>query len=119
MRFEDKEAQDATIQSVASGVFQINTNVSMFQRLVNFLGTPKDTSEIGDKLHETRLCIGQLVKDTSAKLKQASVTNQNTTVSASKKIEYANLEKDFQAILKEFQKAQRLATEREMPYILH
>ncbi|GKU95794.1 hypothetical protein SLEP1_g9111 [Rubroshorea leprosula] len=50
MRFEDKEAQDATIQSVAFGMFQINTNVSMFQRLVNFLGTPKDTSEIGDKL---------------------------------------------------------------------
>lgn len=41
--------QDTT-QAVASGIFQINTAVSTFQRLVNTLGTPKDTPELREKL---------------------------------------------------------------------
>ncbi|KAJ9707235.1 hypothetical protein PVL29_002294 [Vitis rotundifolia] len=107
--------QDPT-QAVAAGIFQINTAVSTFQRLVNTLGTPKDTSELREKLHKTRLHIGQLVKDTSAKLKQVSETDHHAEVTASKKIADAKLAKDFQAVLKEFQKAQRLAAERETAY---
>ncbi|ERN19555.1 hypothetical protein AMTRI_Chr02g256990 [Amborella trichopoda] len=103
-------------QAVAAGVFQINTSVSSFQRLVNTLGTPKDTPELREKLHKTRQHIGQLVKETSAKLKAASETDQYTEVSASKKIADAKLAKDFQAVLKEFQKAQRMAAERETAY---
>lgn len=107
--------QDAT-QAVASGIFQINTAVSTFQRLVNTLGTPKDTPELREKLHKTRLHIGQLVKDTSAKLKEASETDHQAGINPSKKIADAKLAKDFQAVLKEFQKAQRLAAERETAY---
>ncbi|CAA3010295.1 syntaxin-22-like [Olea europaea subsp. europaea] len=107
--------QDPT-QAVGSGIFQINTAVSTFQRLVNTLGTPKDRPEHREKLQKTRLHIGQLVKDTSAKLKQASETDHHVEVSASKKITDAKLAKDFQAVLKEFQKAQRLAAERETAY---
>ncbi|XP_009767743.1 syntaxin-22-like [Nicotiana sylvestris] len=107
--------QDPT-QAMVSGIFQINTAVSTFQRLVNTLGTPKDTPELREKLHKTRVHIGQLVKDTSAKLKQASETDHRIEVSASKKITDAKLAKDFQAVLKEFQKVQRLAAERETAY---
>ncbi|KHG16774.1 Syntaxin-22 -like protein [Gossypium arboreum] len=107
--------QDAT-QAVASGIFQINTALSTFQRLVNTLGTPKDSPDLREKLHKTRLHIGQLVKDTSTKVKQASETDHRDEVSASKKIIDAKLAKDFQAVLKEFQKAQRLAAERETAY---
>ncbi|KAB2626063.1 syntaxin-22-like [Pyrus ussuriensis x Pyrus communis] len=103
-------------QAVASGIFQINTAVSTFQRLVNTLGTPKDTPDLREKLHKTRLLIGQLVKDTSEKLKQVSERDHHTEVNASKKITDAKLAKDFQAVLREFQKAQRLAAERETTY---
>ncbi|GFY83951.1 syntaxin/t-SNARE family protein [Actinidia rufa] len=108
--------QNGNSQAVAAGVFQINTAVASFQRLVNSLGTPKDTVEFRQKLHKTRLNIGELVKETSAKLKQASETDQHTEVSASKKIADAKLAKDFQSVLREFQKAQRLAAERETAY---
>lgn len=37
-------------QAVASGVFQINTAVATFQRLVNTLGTPKDTPDLRDRM---------------------------------------------------------------------
>ncbi|KAL5220710.1 hypothetical protein ABZP36_025423 [Zizania latifolia] len=103
-------------QAVASGVFQINTAVSTFQRLVNTLGTPKDTPDLRERIHKTRAHITQLVKDTSDKLKQASEADHRVEVSASKKIADAKLAKDFQAVLKEFQKAQRLAVEREAAY---
>ncbi|PON31410.1 t-SNARE, partial [Trema orientale] len=66
--------------------------------------------------HKTRLHIGQLVKDTSEKLKVASERDHHTEVNASKKIADAKLAKDFQAVLREFQKAQRLAAERETAY---
>lgn len=41
--------QDPT-QAVASGIFQINTAVSSFHRLVNTLGTSRDTPELREKL---------------------------------------------------------------------
>ncbi|KAK1320104.1 Syntaxin-23 [Acorus calamus] len=103
-------------QDVAAGIFQINTAVSTFQRLVNTLGTPKDTPDLRERLHKTRLHIAQLVKDTSVKLKQASETDQHAEVGVSKRIADAKLAKDFEAVLKEFQKSQRTATERETAY---
>ncbi|RVW25082.1 Syntaxin-22 [Vitis vinifera] len=78
-----RREEDDSSQAVAAGVFRINTAVSAFYRLVNSLGTPKDTLELREKLHKTRLHIGQLVKDTSAKLKQASENDQHTEVSVS------------------------------------
>ncbi|XP_074567266.1 syntaxin-22-like [Curcuma longa] len=107
--------QDQT-QAVAAGLFQITTAVRNFERLVNTIGTPKDTPQLRDKLNNTRLQISQLVKDTSAKLKQASETDHHVEVSASKKVADAKLAKDFQNILKEFQKFQRLAAERETAF---
>ncbi|CAA7410336.1 unnamed protein product [Spirodela intermedia] len=103
-------------QAVAAGVFQINTAVSTFQRHVNALGTAKDTPDLREKLQKTRLHIGQLVKDTSVKLKQASETDHQAEATVSKKIADAKLAKDFEAVLKEFQKAQRLAAEKETLY---
>ncbi|KAG5384824.1 hypothetical protein IGI04_036294 [Brassica rapa subsp. trilocularis] len=124
MSFQDLEAgrklikgnKEGGTQAVASGIFEINTAVSTFQRLVNTLGTPKDTLDLRHKLHKTRLHIGQLVKDTSAKLKEASQTDHHRDVSQSKKIADAKLAKDFEAVLKEFQKAQRVAAESETSY---
>ena len=40
-------------QAVASGVFQINTAVASFQRLVNTLGTPKDTPDLRERMYVT------------------------------------------------------------------
>lgn len=44
-----RRQQDST-QALASGVFQINTAVSTFKRLVGSLGTAKDTPALREKL---------------------------------------------------------------------
>ncbi|KAL5768077.1 hypothetical protein ACOSP7_014656 [Xanthoceras sorbifolium] len=49
--------------------------------------------------------------------KKALLSLFSISIMASKKIADAKLAKDFQAILKEFQKAQRLAAERETAYV--
>ncbi|KAL5760642.1 hypothetical protein ACOSQ2_019480 [Xanthoceras sorbifolium] len=49
--------------------------------------------------------------------KKALLSSFNISIMASKKIADAKLAKDFQAVLQEFQKAQRLAAERETTYI--
>ena len=67
-------------------------------------------------MHKARLHIGKLVKDTSAKFKQASETDHRAKVSANKKITDDKLAKDFQAVLKEFQKAQWLGAEKGIAY---
>ncbi|KAL8142702.1 hypothetical protein V2J09_015734 [Rumex salicifolius] len=133
MSFQDLEAgkgvamrrmQDPS-QAVGVGIFQINTSVSTFQRLVNTLGTPKDSLELRERLwhflgsQEWIRIVTQvlkLVKDTSAKLREASETDFHSEVSTSKKIADAKLARDFQSVLKEFQKAQRLAAQRETTY---
>ncbi|KFK25913.1 hypothetical protein AALP_AA8G179400 [Arabis alpina] len=102
-------------QEVAAGIFRISTAVNSFFRLVNSIGTPKDTLDLREKLQRTRLQISELVKNTSAKLKEASEADHHGA-SPIKKIADAKLAKDFQSVLKEFQKAQRLAAEREITY---
>ncbi|KAK0590381.1 hypothetical protein LWI29_026295 [Acer saccharum] len=103
-------------QAVAAAIFQINTAVAAFRRLVDAIGTAKDTLDHRQKLHNTRQRILQLVRETSAKLKTLSESDRNSNVDASKKVEDAKLAKDYQTILQEFQKVQQLASERESTY---
>ncbi|MCL7040378.1 hypothetical protein MKW94_009690 [Papaver nudicaule] len=103
-------------QAVASGIFQINTVVSHFRRLVNAVGTIKDTPEHRQKLHNTRQRIGQLVKETSSKLKAPSDSDHSSGVNPNKTIEDAKIARDFQAALQDYQQIQQLAAERESAY---
>ncbi|MFS7924401.1 putative target SNARE coiled-coil domain, syntaxin domain, syntaxin/epimorphin [Helianthus anomalus] len=89
---------------------------SHFYDYLALLNSENNYSFLVNDRHKTRLHIGQLVKDTSDKLKKASEIDHRAEVSASKKITDAKLAKDFQAVLKEFQKAQRLSAERETAY---
>ncbi|XP_074309219.1 syntaxin-22-like [Silene latifolia] len=112
-----RSAPQTASQAVAAGIFQINTAVSAFRRLIDAIGTAKDTPEHRLKLHNMRQRIVQLVKDTSAKLKTLSDSDHASNISANKKLEDAKLARDFQAILQEFQKVQHLASERESTYM--
>ncbi|PON50506.1 t-SNARE [Trema orientale] len=116
---KDKEASSSSAspsQAVAAGIFQINTSVAAFRRLVDAVGTAKDTPDHRRKLHSTRQRILQLVKDTSAKLKSLTESDRHSTVHTSKKIEDAKLARDFQTALQEFQKVQQLASHRESSF---
>ncbi|CAK9238035.1 unnamed protein product [Sphagnum jensenii] len=101
---------------VVAGVFRINTSVSSFRRLVNMLGTPKDTPSLREKLHAVEQNISLLVEETVARLKEENETDHLSSASTGKKLRDAKLAKDFQAVLLEFQGAQKLAQSREKAF---
>jgi syntaxin 7 len=101
---------------VVAGVFRINTGVSSFKRLVNMLGTSKDTPSLREKLHETKHSINKLVEETVARLKEENETDHLSSASTGKRLKDAKLAKDFQAVLVEFQGAQKLAQSREKSF---
>nr|XP_027109840.1 syntaxin-22-like isoform X2 [Coffea arabica] len=111
----DQTKQDCS-RALAGDVFRIKTALAAFQRLVYNLGTPKDTPHLRHKLHTSVLQIGQLLEDASAKLKQSTQTHPHAPDAASKKIFDEKLAKEIAYIHREFQKAQRLAAERESAY---
>ena len=45
-----EEADEEVSRLVAAGIFQLQTAVASFYRLVNSLGTPKDTLQLRDNL---------------------------------------------------------------------
>mmetsp|Transcript_24235 Transcript_24235/g.29388 ORF Transcript_24235/g.29388 Transcript_24235/m.29388 type:complete len:283 (-) Transcript_24235:106-954(-) len=103
-------------QNLAGAVFQLTTKVTAFKRLIDSLGTPKDTEALRSRLRAQREALQEAVKDTSIRLKelnkQASVGSLESSVQAN----HAKLVKDFHGVLKDFQKAQRECMEKESMY---
>ena len=59
---------------MAGLIFQMTTNVSSFKRLVDTLGTSKDTRELRGKLNKQRENIGAMAKDASLAVKRLAQT---------------------------------------------
>jgi len=105
----------AESRAVASAIFQMTTNVSSFKRLVDALGTGKDTRDLRLRLHRQRDALGQIAKDTTAAVKR--LCDLAAAGGPGAKATQSKLVKDFQAVLKEFQKAQRACAERESAFL--
>ncbi|KAL6912271.1 hypothetical protein ACP4OV_001076 [Aristida adscensionis] len=97
-------------------VFQITTAVASYRRLLNSLGTPKDTPTLRDQLQKTSHNILQLAKDAKDKLKRAAEADRSVDTSADKRVADMKLAKDFAATMEEFRKLQNLAIQRETAY---
>ncbi|KAK3155018.1 hypothetical protein QOZ80_2BG0197800 [Eleusine coracana subsp. coracana] len=97
-------------------VFQITTSVASYRRLLNSLGTPKDTTTLRDQLQKTSQNILQLAKDAKDKLRKATEADKSSDTSADKRVADMKLAKDFTATMEEFRKLQNLAIQRETAY---
>ncbi|KAF9184265.1 hypothetical protein BGZ51_003463 [Haplosporangium sp. Z 767] len=103
----------ARVNQISQQVFRISANVSSIQRLVGFLGTNKDTDDVRNKLHEVTEETRTQVKDTSQEIKDlAKLDNTH-----GKKLEHNKLSKDFQKVLVEFQKVQRVSAEKQREFV--
>ncbi|KAG8072012.1 hypothetical protein GUJ93_ZPchr0006g42206 [Zizania palustris] len=123
MSFADLEAGAVRAPRKARGpdatralVFQITTAVSSYRRLLNSLGTPKDTPALRDQLQKTSYSILQLAKDAKDKLRRAAEADKSVGTSADKRVADMKLAKDFAATMEEYSKLQNLAIQREMAY---
>ncbi|BAF09767.1 syntaxin-22 [Oryza sativa Japonica Group] len=123
MSFADLEAGAVRAPRRARGpdatralVFQITTAVASYRRLLNSLGTPKDTPALRDQLQKTSHNILQLAKDAKEKLRRAAEADKNADTSADKRVADMKLAKDFATTMEEYGKLQNLAIQREMAY---
>ncbi|XP_039146428.1 syntaxin-22-like isoform X1 [Dioscorea cayenensis subsp. rotundata] len=101
---------------VAAGIFQTATAVAGFRRLVDAIGSAKDSPKHRHTLQEARKWIAQLVKDTSSKLKVFS--DANVDAQLINRTDEEKLAKDFQKVLLDFQKVQKLAVQKEAAYAM-
>ncbi|KAG2213055.1 hypothetical protein INT47_011204 [Mucor saturninus] len=105
-------------QRVAQQVFHINGNINSIERLVGFLGTARDTTDIRNKLHDVTEGTRELIKDTTADIKglsQYPTTDPKKT--RQRKLEQQKLSKDFQKVLAEFQNIQRISVSKQREYV--
>ncbi|CAO3672112.1 unnamed protein product [Umbelopsis ramanniana] len=105
-------------QRISQQIFHINGNISSIDRLIEFLGSPRDSAEIRNKLHDVTESTRDLVKDTSEDIKllsQCPIPDERT--SRQRKLEQQKLSKDFQKVISEFQRAQRLSASKQREYV--
>ncbi|GMN57361.1 hypothetical protein TIFTF001_026472 [Ficus carica] len=114
---QSASSSSSSSAAMAAAIFEINTSVAAFGRLVDALGTSKDTPDHRLNLQKTRQRILQLVKYTSSNLKSLSQSHAPSSVTASKKkIEDAKLARDFQSALQHFQTLLHLSSHRESSF---
>ncbi|KAJ2955161.1 hypothetical protein NQZ79_g8801 [Umbelopsis isabellina] len=87
-------------------------------RLVEFLGGPRDSADIRNKLHDVTEATRDLVKDTSEDIKLlAKIDIPDDRSARQRKLEQQKLSKDFQKVIGEFQRAQRLSASKQREYV--
>ncbi|KAI9277213.1 t-SNARE [Phascolomyces articulosus] len=115
---DDDREYKALIQRVSQQVFHINGNITSIERLVGFLGGPRDTTDVRSKLHDVTESTRELIKDSTNDIK--SLSQYQTTdprKSRQRKLEQQKLSKDFQKVLGEFQKIQRVSASKQREYV--
>ncbi|KAG0179050.1 hypothetical protein DFQ28_003515 [Apophysomyces sp. BC1034] len=100
---DDDREYKAITQRVSQQVFHINGNISSIERLVGFLGGPRDTADVRNKLQVGLPTARHIV-----------LTHHNQR---QRKLEQQKLSKDFQKVLADFQKAQRTSASKQREYV--
>ncbi|ORY94758.1 t-SNARE [Syncephalastrum racemosum] len=103
---------------VSQQVFHINGNIASIERLVSFLGTPRDTTDIRNKLHDVTEATRELIKDSTADIKSlAQYQSTDSKKARQRKLEQQKLSKDFQKVLGDFQRVQRVSASKQREYV--
>eukprot|EP00191_Tetraselmis_sp_GSL018_P020172 CAMPEP_0177590434 /NCGR_PEP_ID=MMETSP0419_2-20121207/7402_1 /TAXON_ID=582737 /ORGANISM="Tetraselmis sp., Strain GSL018" /LENGTH=280 /DNA_ID=CAMNT_0019080989 /DNA_START=459 /DNA_END=1301 /DNA_ORIENTATION=+ len=97
-------------QKAVSQVFQMSTGLTSLRRIVDMLGTPRDNLELRQRGYELKDKITSHAKSVTESLKhlQAPVAESDKQ----QQLAVAKLVSDFNGVLKEFQRVQRLLAER-------
>ncbi|KAI8144845.1 t-SNARE [Fennellomyces sp. T-0311] len=114
---DDREYKTLT-QRVSQQVFHINGNITSIERLVGFLGGPRDTTDVRSKLHDVTESTRELIKDSTNDIKSlAQYQTTDPRKSRQRKLEQQKLSKDFQKVLGDFQKIQRVSASKQREYV--
>eukprot|EP00271_Cylindrocystis_brebissonii_P015502 TRINITY_DN38410_c0_g1_i1.p1 TRINITY_DN38410_c0_g1~~TRINITY_DN38410_c0_g1_i1.p1 ORF type:complete len:280 (+),score=74.74 TRINITY_DN38410_c0_g1_i1:426-1265(+) len=100
--------------SVERGIFQMNTQVATLRRLINTLGTPRDSPQLRENLQRVRQQVRNQAKEIAEKLRETQETDHAALVPKEKTLRDKKLAHDFQNVLRDLETTMRQGTEREM-----
>ncbi|XP_066533095.1 syntaxin-7 [Hoplias malabaricus] len=103
-------------QTIGSNIQNITQLTSEIQKIVNQLGSDKDTPDLRQKLQQKQQRVNQLAKETDKCMKEFT-SLPVTTDQRQRKIQRERLVNDFSNALAVFQKAQRRAAEKEKEFV--
>lgn len=112
MRPRQEEAPfDKEIQELDRQVFQIQNLVMKFKKMVDQLGTGHDTTDLRAKISLSKNTTQRQAKDVKDKL--FTLNNQKVNLSERQQTRIQRAAQNFAVVLEDFQRALRLAAERE------
>lgn len=102
-------------QNIGSNIQKIQQNVAQIQRLVAQIGTPQDSEDVRQRVHQTTHYTNQLAKETNSYLKELAHLPMPHSPSEQRqwKMQKERFTDEFSSVLKTFQTAQRTAAEKE------
>ncbi|KAJ9078205.1 hypothetical protein DSO57_1009124 [Entomophthora muscae] len=101
-------------RQITQKIFKISSSTSTLRRIVDQLGTPRDTQNLRKQLHDVTESTREIIKDTKNDLKvlASQTTGKNADELRQSKLFQQKLTKDFQKSLEQFHSIQRLSAEK-------
>ncbi|XP_060570506.1 syntaxin-12-like isoform X2 [Ruditapes philippinarum] len=102
-------------QSVGNNIQKISQNVKQLEKLVQQIGTPQDSEEVRDRVHQVVHSTNAIAKDTNKDMQTLAhlPAPADTQQARQLKMQKERLTEQFSDILKNFQTIQRTAAEKE------
>uniref|UniRef100_A0A1B6LHC9 t-SNARE coiled-coil homology domain-containing protein n=1 Tax=Graphocephala atropunctata TaxID=36148 RepID=A0A1B6LHC9_9HEMI len=102
-------------QTMGTNIQKISSNVSSMKKMVNLLGTPQDSQELKQELHQLQHYTQNLVKDTNINLKDLNSIPSPALVTEQRefKMQKDRLQEEFAAAANAFQEIQRYELQKE------
>ncbi|KAI9033271.1 t-SNARE, partial [Hyaloraphidium curvatum] len=108
----------ASTERASRSLLQISSNVASIQKLLSLVGTPRETDDVRQKLHNLTEQTRDLVKATSGDLKDlGTVAASSGTDSRQRKITHQKLQKDFEDVLKRYQSVSKSVADKSRTYV--
>ncbi|MBW0504499.1 hypothetical protein O181_044214 [Austropuccinia psidii MF-1] len=108
----DREFQNLATK-VSTHIFRINSNVSGLQKLIDLLGSSRDTNDIRKKLYDLTDSTREFIKNSSLDAKKLA----SWQVTDSYKIEQQKVSRDYASSIQAFQRVSRLSVERQKQFV--
>eukprot|EP00127_Corallochytrium_limacisporum_P004516 Clim_evm16s166 gene=Clim_evmTU16s166 len=103
---EDEKFRALSIQ-IEKNIFTIGGFVTDLQRMLNGLGTARDTPEFRERMHEVQSRIGALAKETAPKLQELSQLQSSPEDARFRRMQQQKLLRDFEGALQRFQSVEK------------
>ncbi|XP_022316970.2 syntaxin-7-like isoform X2 [Crassostrea virginica] len=99
--------------AISSNIQQITQNVSQIQNNVSKIGTPQDSDEIRDRVHQLTHHTNQVAKESNKLMKDLAHLTVPGSEQSKWRMQRDRLTDEFSTALKNFQTIQRTAAEKE------